>query len=159
MSSDFCRTLFKEIRYLKCRHKLNISSSWHSKKIQLKKFATSMKCLICSWQYLLGTIQILRKHWTGWMGSEIGHFCLLTVHREWVGGFKIISKNMHTYSPDRQWCPESIHTHRWKGCGSTQLKGCESTRLKGCGSTQDIIDGPDCSIWMVSYTVYLCETS
>ena len=50
----------------------------------------------------LGTIQILRKHWTGWMGSEIGHFCLLTVHREWVGGFKIISKNMHTYSPDRQ---------------------------------------------------------
>ena len=35
--------------------------------------------------FRLGTIHILRKHWTGWVGSEIGHFCLLTVHREWVG--------------------------------------------------------------------------
>jgi hypothetical protein len=26
-----------------------------------------------------GTIQILRKHWTWWVGSEIGHFSLLTV--------------------------------------------------------------------------------
>ena len=60
-----------------------------------------------------------------------------------------------TCSPDRQWCPQSIHTHRSKGCGSTQLKGCGSTQLKGCGSTrlkgfgstQDIIDGPDCSLW------------
>ena len=28
------------------------------------------------------------KHWTGWVGSEIGHFCLLTVHRGWVGELK-----------------------------------------------------------------------
>ena len=33
---------------------------------------------------LKGTIQILRKHWTGWVGSEISHFWLLTVHRGWV---------------------------------------------------------------------------
>ena len=33
----------------------------------------------------LGTIQIFRKHWTGWVGSEMGHFYLLTVHKEWVG--------------------------------------------------------------------------
>ena len=41
-----------------------------------------------------GTIQILRNHWTGWVGSENGHFCLLPVHREWVGQKK--SKNLLT---------------------------------------------------------------
>ena len=29
------------------------------------------------------------------MGSEIGHFCLLTVHREWVGGLDNLQK--HAY--------------------------------------------------------------
>ena len=38
-----------------------------------------------------GTIQILRKHWN----SGIGHFCLLTVHREWVGGLENAPK--HAY--------------------------------------------------------------
>ena len=33
----------------------------------------------------LGTIQILLNLWTGWVGSEISHFCLITVQREWVG--------------------------------------------------------------------------
>ena len=33
------------------------------------------------------------------------------------------------YSPDRQWCPESIHTLRSKGCGSTGIKGCGSTQF------------------------------
>ena len=27
-------------------------------------------------------------HCTGWVGSEIGHFCLPTVHREWFGGLE-----------------------------------------------------------------------
>ena len=57
------------------------------------------------------------------------------------------------YSPDRQWCPDSIHTLRSKGCGSTQFKGCGSTWFKGCGSTQDIIDGPDCILHAWNYTV------
>ena len=33
-------------------------------------------------------IYILRKHWTEWVGSEIGHICLLKVHREWCGWVK-----------------------------------------------------------------------
>ena len=28
-----------------------------------------------------GTIQELRNHWTEWVGSENGHFCLLLVHQ------------------------------------------------------------------------------
>ena len=24
--------------------------------------------------FRVGTVHILRKHWTGWVGSEIGHF-------------------------------------------------------------------------------------
>ena len=36
----------------------------------------------------LGTIQILCKHWTGWVGSKVGHFCLLTVHKDWMGGLE-----------------------------------------------------------------------
>ena len=42
-----------------------------------------------------GTIQILRNHWTGWVGSANGHFCLLSVHRGWVGKKK--SKNLFKY--------------------------------------------------------------
>ena len=36
----------------------------------------------------LGTIQILCNHWTGWVGSEISLFCLLTLHIERVGGLE-----------------------------------------------------------------------
>ena len=36
-------------------------------------------------EFPLGTIQILRNHWTGWVGSKNGHFCLLSVNRGWVG--------------------------------------------------------------------------
>ena len=42
--------------------------------------------------YSLGTIQILRKHWTGLVGSENGHFCLLSVHRGWVDGSEKVQK-------------------------------------------------------------------
>ena len=42
----------------------------------------------------LGTIQILRNHWTRWVGSEHAIFCLLSVHRGWVGQKK--SKNLLT---------------------------------------------------------------
>ena len=42
--------------------------------------------------YGLGTIQILRKHWSGWVGSEIGHFCLRSVHSELVGGLENLQK-------------------------------------------------------------------
>ena len=28
----------------------------------------------------LGTIQVLRNNWTGWVGSENSHACLLSVH-------------------------------------------------------------------------------
>ena len=35
-----------------------------------------------------GTIQILCNHWNGWVGSENGHFCLLTPFenpQRWMG--------------------------------------------------------------------------
>ena len=34
---------------------------------------------------LIGTIQILCNHWTGWVGPNNRHFCLLSVQRGWVG--------------------------------------------------------------------------
>ena len=36
----------------------------------------------------LGTIYYVSTGLGGWVGSEIGHFCLLAVHRDWVGGLE-----------------------------------------------------------------------
>ena len=44
-------------------------------------------------EFPLGTIQILRKHWTGWVGSKNYHFCLLSVHRGPVGGSEKVQES------------------------------------------------------------------
>ena len=46
--------------------------------------------IIKSYEFHLGTIHILCKHWAGWIGSENGNFWLLSVnnlclHNGWLG--------------------------------------------------------------------------
>ena len=50
------------------------------------------------------------------------------------------------YSPDRQWCPESIHTLIIESIHTLLIESIHTLLIKGCGSTQDIIDGPDCRL-------------
>ena len=40
----------------------------------------------------VGTIHLLRKQWTGWVGSENGSFRLLSVHTYWVRGPEKVPK-------------------------------------------------------------------
>ena len=55
---------------------------WHMCIVHVTKKGQSLKKSIL---VQLGTIHILRKHWTGWVGSENGSFCLLSVHiHGWV---------------------------------------------------------------------------
>ena len=78
---------------------------WSSKLILTKvQFLISGQKCIYAWMHILkskscmkpnlGTIQILRNHWTGWVGWENRHFFLLSVHRGWWGQKK--SKNLLT---------------------------------------------------------------